>query len=103
MVAVLQRRKALKTTWAVLCQDGPSFADLAETRRLLRAVDVLGLQTLGPALYLKLNLRAFLKRPVAGHLDGREVDKNILAAGALNKSIALGGVKPFHNTLFSHY
>jgi len=28
---------------------------------------------------------------------------DILAAGALDKSIALGGVKPFHNTLFSHY
>ena len=69
----------------------------------LRTVDVLGLQTLRPPLYLKLNLRAFLKRPVAGHLDGREVDKNIFATGALDKSIALRGVKPFHNTLFSHY
>jgi hypothetical protein len=31
------------------------------------------------------------------------VDKYILAAGPLDKSVALGGVKPFHNTLFSHY
>jgi hypothetical protein len=31
------------------------------------------------------------------------VHKHILAAGSLDKSVALGGVKPFHNTLFSHY
>jgi hypothetical protein len=31
------------------------------------------------------------------------VDEHIFAAGALDKSIALGGVKPFDDTLFSHY
>jgi hypothetical protein len=31
------------------------------------------------------------------------VDEDILTAGALDKSIALCGVKPFDNTLFSHY
>src|SRR5580700_4256867 len=70
---------------------------------LLRTVDVLRLQTLRAALHFKLDLRTFLKRPVTGHLDGREVNKNIFAAGALDKSIAFRGVKPFHNTLFSHY
>lgn len=69
----------------------------------LRPVDVFSLQTLWSALHLKLDLRALLKRPVAGHLDGRKVDKYIFAAGALDKTIAFGGVKPFHYTLFSHY
>ena len=70
---------------------------------LLRTVDVFGLQAFRSALHLELNLRAFFKRPVAGHLDGREVDKHIFATGALDKSIAFGGIKPFHYTLFSHY
>jgi hypothetical protein len=31
------------------------------------------------------------------------VDKYIFATGALDKSITLGGIKPFHYTFFSHY
>ena len=31
------------------------------------------------------------------------MDKYILAAAPLDESIAFRGVKPFHNTLFSHY
>src|ERR1700719_4456618 len=69
----------------------------------LRPVNVLGLEAFWTSLHLELHLRAFFKCPVAGHLNGRKVDKHILAAGSLNEAIALGGVKPFHNTLFSHY
>jgi hypothetical protein len=29
--------------------------------------------------------------------------KHIVATGALDKSITLGGIKPFHNTFFFHY
>jgi hypothetical protein len=29
--------------------------------------------------------------------------ENVLASGALDEAIALGGVKPFHNTFFFHY
>jgi hypothetical protein len=68
----------------------------------LRAVDAFSLQALWTSLYFKLNLRAFFECPIAGHLDGREVDKHIFAAGPLDESIAFGGVKPFHYTLFSH-
>jgi len=68
----------------------------------LGATHILRLQALWPAFYFKLHLGAFLEGPVTGHLNGRKVDKHILAAGSLNKSIALGGVKPFHYTLFSH-
>src|SRR5579872_6904201 len=69
----------------------------------LRAVDVLSLEPLRTPFYLELHFRALLQRPVTGHLDCREVNKHILAAGPLDKSIALGGVKPFDDTLFSHY
>src|SRR5665213_702533 len=69
----------------------------------LGAIDVLSLESLRPPFHLKLHFRAFLQRPIAGHLDCREVNKYILAAGPLDKSIALGGVKPFDDTLFSHY
>jgi hypothetical protein len=29
--------------------------------------------------------------------------EHIIPIGALDKSIAFGGIKPFHNTFFSHY
>jgi hypothetical protein len=69
----------------------------------LRTVYVLGLQTFGASLYLELDLRAFLKRSVAIHLDRREVHEHIIAIGTLDKSVSLGGIKPFDNTFFSHY
>src|SRR5689334_889158 len=69
----------------------------------LGAVDVLSLEPFRTPFYLELHLGALLQGPVAGHLDRREVNKHILAAGPLDKSIALGGVKPFDDTLFSHY
>jgi hypothetical protein len=31
------------------------------------------------------------------------VDKDIIAAAALDKTVSLSGVEPFHNTFFSHY
>ena len=36
-------------------------------------------------------------------LNSRKVNEHVVAAGPLDKSIAFSGVKPFHNTLFSHY
>src|SRR5258708_6200141 len=66
------------------------------------AVHILGLQALGTLFDFELHLGPFLEGPVSGHLDRGEVDKHILAAGPLDESIALGGVKPFHGTLFSH-
>src|SRR5580658_2523906 len=70
---------------------------------MLRAVYILGLEAFGATLHLEFHFRAFFQRPVAGHLDRRKMDKHVLAAGSLDESVALGGVKPFHNTLFSHY
>jgi len=69
----------------------------------LRTVHVLSLQTFGSAFDFELNLRTFLESPVAIHLDRRKMDEHIVAVRALDKSVALCGVKPFHNTFFSHY
>jgi hypothetical protein len=70
---------------------------------ILRTIDVLCLQSLRAAFDFELNLCTFLQRPVTVHLDGGKVDEHIIAIGALDKSIALRGVKPFHYTFFSHY
>jgi hypothetical protein len=64
---------------------------------------ILGLQTLRAPLHLELHLRTFVQSPVTVHLDRGEVNKHVIAVGALDEAIALGGVKPFHNTFFSHY
>src|SRR5262249_4911191 len=61
------------------------------------------LEAFGAPLYLELHFRAFFQSPITRHLDGGEVHEHILAAGTLDKSVALRGVKPFHDTLFSHY
>jgi hypothetical protein len=31
------------------------------------------------------------------------VHEHIIAIGTLDKSVSLGGIKPFDNTFFSHY
>jgi hypothetical protein len=69
----------------------------------LRIANVLSLQALGPAFHLELYLRTLLERAVSVHLDRREVHEHIIAVRALDDTIALCGVKPFHNTFFSHY
>jgi hypothetical protein len=69
----------------------------------LRSIDILGLQTLGAALNLELHLRTFFQRPIAIHLNRRKVYKHVIAVSALDKPVALCGVKPFHDTFFSHY
>jgi len=69
----------------------------------LRSINILGLQTFGAALNLELHLRAFFQRPIAVHLNRRKMYKHIIAVSALDKPVALGGVKPFHDTFFSHY
>src|SRR5689334_14342490 len=69
----------------------------------LNSVHVLGLQALRTLLDLELNLRTFIQAPVPVCLNGREMHEHVVAAGALDKSIAFGGIKPLHNTFFFHY
>ena len=68
----------------------------------LNSCYVLGLQTFGTLLHLELNLRALIQGTVSRCLDSRKVDKYVIARGALDKTIALRGVEPFHDTFFSH-
>lgn len=65
--------------------------------------DVLRLETLRSSLHFELDLRALLERAISVHLDRREMHENVIAVGTLDKAIALSGIKPFHNTFFSHY
>ena len=65
--------------------------------------DVFGLQTLGTLLYLELHLGAFIQALVAIGLNRGKVNEHIVAARPLDESIALGGIKPLHNTFFLHY
>jgi len=74
-----------------------SCADAALDQR-----HVLGLQTFGSLLDLELHLRAFVQRAVAVGLDRGKVNEHVVAAGSLIKSLALGGVKPFHSAFFLH-
>src|ERR1700730_11893540 len=69
----------------------------------LRSTYILGLQALGATLHLELHLRTFFQCSIAVHLDCCEVNKNIIAVRALDEPVALCGVKPFHDTFFSHY
>jgi hypothetical protein len=67
------------------------------------SIDILGLESLRTCLHLELNFGTLFQAAVSRHLDGREVDEDVLTAGALDKSVAFCGVKPFHYTFFSHY
>ena len=67
--------------------------------------DVAGLKSLGALFNSELNLLAFLQvlEPLA--LNGREVDKDIIAAFASEEAIALGPIEPFDCTVdtFRHF
>ena len=67
------------------------------------AVNLLSLQTLRTLLHFELYLRTFIQAAVTVGLDGRKMNEHIVTTGALDKSIALGSVKPLHYTFFFHY
>src|SRR5690349_11817449 len=71
--------------------------------RFLGAAHVLSLQPLGSLLDFELYLRAFIQSPISIGLDGREMHEHIVATGALDKSITLGGIKPLHYAFFFHF
>jgi hypothetical protein len=68
----------------------------------LNLTDVFRLQALRALLDLELDLGTFIQGTIAVVLDGRKVNEHVIAAGTLDESIALGGVKPLHNTFFFH-
>jgi hypothetical protein len=60
----------------------------------LDAFDVFRLPALGAFHYVELNLLTFLQAAKTIRLDGGEVNENVLAILAADKTIALGIVKP---------
>ena len=81
--------------------EGPSFWSLDLGGNLCPNY-VLGLQTFWSLLHLELHLRAFIQGTITVRLDRRKVNEYVVAARSLDKSIALGGIKPLHNTFFLH-
>ena len=69
---------------------------------MLLAENVFGLQTFGTLLYFELYFRTLVQRAVPGRLNRGEMNKNIVAAGPLDKTEAFGRIEPLHNTFFSH-
>jgi hypothetical protein len=59
------------------------------------------LKALRSLLDLELDKLAFVQRLVAIHLDGGEVNEDVLARLALNKPKPLRSIKPLDHTLFS--
>jgi hypothetical protein len=68
--------------------------------RGLDALDVLCLPALGTFHYVELNLLTFLQAAKPVCLDGGEVNENVLAILAADKTIALGIVKPLYCSCF---
>jgi hypothetical protein len=58
------------------------------------------LEAFGPLLYFKGYARAFIKRFISAGRYGREMDENILAILALNKTKSFCGVKPLYSSCF---
>lgn len=69
---------------------------------LLRALDVLSLQTFRSGLDLELYLQALIEGAVPAHLDGGEMDEDVFTCRALDKSIPLRRVEPLDYTFFFH-
>jgi hypothetical protein len=66
------------------------------------ANDVRSLEALRALEQVELHGFAFVERAVSILLYGGEMDKHVLAGGALDKPITLCSVKPLHSSLLSH-
>ena len=82
------------------CSAGSPTKD-HQTRRL-GGRHVLSLQTFRSLLHHERNLRPFVERTIPTSLDRGEVNKHILSGLSLYEAIALGCIKPLHNTFFFH-
>src|SRR3990170_2625067 len=78
---------------------------LIRVSQLANDDDVAGLQTLGALFDGELDLLAFLQVLETIALNGREVDKDIIAAFASEEAVALGPIEPFDCTVdtFRHF
>ena len=88
---------------AVLFRRAWPFFDHARLRPLTSGQsDVDRLETLRSLLYFEFDGGAFRQRSVTFALDRRKMHENIVSIGLLDKTKALGFVKPLHSTLLSH-
>ena len=69
----------------------------------LEACNVGRLQALWATGHFKCDGLTVIERPVPLSFDGGEMDKNVLAALALDESKTLTPVEPLHCSLFFHY
>jgi hypothetical protein len=79
---------------------GPLLFSYANCKCGLDAFDVFRLPALGAFHYVELNLLTFLQAAKAIRLDGGEMNENILAILAADKTITLGIVKPLDCSCF---
>ena len=68
----------------------------------LETSDVRRLKALGAFEQIELYGFAFVERAISILLDRREMDEDVLASGALDKSVTLCSVKPLYGSLLSH-
>ena len=68
----------------------------------LSEVDLLGLETLGPAFHDKSDFGAFVERAVTGCLNSRKMDEYILAIFTSQESKSFGRVEPLYCSCFFH-
>jgi hypothetical protein len=81
---------------------------LGEARRVgnlrsrLETSNVRRLEALGAFQQIELYGFTFIQRAISVLLNCGEMDKHVLASGALDKSITLCSVKPLYSSLLSH-
>jgi hypothetical protein len=82
---------------------GRSSGGLTRPAIGLKPYDIFSLQAFRARTDLEFHGLTLGERPVAVRLDRREVNENVFACLATDETISLGGVKPLHYTLLSHF
>src|ERR1039457_6962009 len=83
--------------------DSAVFAEcIRRSCEILCQTNVFRLQALRAFLDYKRHTRALVERAITAGFDSGEMDENVLAILALDKSEAFCGVKPLHGTCFFH-
>lgn len=62
---------------------------------------IFSLKPFGALFHLKFDKLAFVERFVSIHLDGGEVNEDVLSRLALDETVPLRSVEPLDHTLFS--
>jgi hypothetical protein len=83
-------------------RDPTPLVDCWKLNRGLRQAYLLGLEPLGPLFHYEGNARAFIQSAITTGLDGRKVNKHVLATVALDESKSFSSIKPFHCTGLFH-